>query len=171
AAQAHDAQAARHTARACGAGAPAHPMIFSCRLHTSRGRYSRHMLEALMARPARIAIDHVTAPYAALLLRVTLGVVYVAHGLLKALVLTLPGTAAFFVEHGFPGWIAYPVFLAEVLGGAALIAGFQTRLTALALTPVVLGAFTVDWPIGWYFVAPHGAWEYIAVLLAALLFQ
>lgn len=124
-----------------------------------------------MARPARIAIDHVTAPYAALLLRVTLGVVFVAHGLLKALVLTLPGTAAFFVEHGFPGWTAYPVFLAEVLGGAALIAGFQTRLTALALTPVVLGAFTVHWPNGWYFGAPHGGWEYIAVLLAALLVQ
>ena len=124
-----------------------------------------------MSRPPRITVDHVTAPYAALLLRVTLGVVFLAHGLFKALVLTLPGTAAFFVEHGFPGWTAYPVFLAEVLGGAALAAGFYSRVVSVALIPVLLGAFTVHWPNGWYFGAPHGGWEYIAVLLAALLVQ
>jgi putative oxidoreductase len=124
-----------------------------------------------MSRPARIALDRITAPYAALLLRLTLGVVFLAHGLFKVLVLTLPGTAAFFVEHGFPGWTAYLVFLAEVLGGAALVVGFYTRAIAVALVPVLLGAFTVHWPNGWYFGAPHGGWEYIAVLLAALLVQ
>ena len=121
--------------------------------------------------PARIPLDRLTAPYAALLLRLTLGVVFIAHGLFKVLVLTLPATSAFFVDHGFPAWTAYPVFAAEVLGGAALVAGLYTRLIALALVPVLLGAFTVHWPNGWYFGAPHGGWEYIAVLLAALVVQ
>ena len=45
------------------------------------------------------------------------------------------GTAAFFAQHGFPGWTAYPVFAAEVLGGTALILGIYTRVIALALVP------------------------------------
>lgn len=52
---------------------------------------------------------------------------------------TLPGTVAFFGEHGFPGWTAYPVFVAELVGGLALLAGTYTRLVALALLPVLLG--------------------------------
>jgi steroid delta-isomerase-like uncharacterized protein len=124
-----------------------------------------------MLPPARTAFDPITAPYAALLLRLTLGVVFIAHALFKVLVLTLPSTAAFFADQGFPGWTAYVVFLAELLGGVALVAGLYTRIVAIALLPVLLGAFTVHWPNGWYFGAPHGGWEYIAVLLAALLVQ
>jgi putative oxidoreductase len=124
-----------------------------------------------MLPPARIALDRLTAPYAALLLRLTLGIVFITHGLFKVLVLTVPDTAAFFVAHDFPAWTVYPVFAAEVFGGAALVAGYYTRVTAIALLPVLLGAFTVHWPNGWYFGNPHGGWEYIAVLLAALLVQ
>ena len=124
-----------------------------------------------MLRPARVPLDPVTAPYAALLLRVALGTAFIAHGLFKVLVLTLADTAAFFAAHGFPDWTAYPVFAAEVVGGAALVVGFYTRLVAIALLPVLLGALTVHWPNGWYFGNPHGGWEYIAVLLAALIVQ
>lgn len=124
-----------------------------------------------MLPPARIALDRVTAPYAALLLRLTLGIVFITHGLFKVLVLTLSDTAALFVAHGFPGWTVYPVFAAEVFGGAALVVGFYTRVIAIALLPVLFGAFTVHWANGWYFGNPHGGWEYIAVLLAALIVQ
>ena len=48
---------------------------------------------------------------------------------------------AFFVEHGFPGWTAYPVFAVELVGGVALVAGIYARVVALGLVPVVLGAF------------------------------
>src|SRR5262249_27934722 len=89
-----------------------------------------------------------TAPYAALVLRLALGVVFVAHALLKLLVFTLPGTAAFFSAHGFPGWSAYPVFVMELVGGTLLIFGLYTRWVALALVPVLLGALTVHWPNG-----------------------
>jgi putative oxidoreductase len=103
-----------------------------------------------------------------LILRVALGVVFLTHGLFKPLVLTFAGTAAFFESFGFPGWTVYPVFLAEVIGGLALIAGQGTRWAAAALIPVVLGAFRVHGPNGWYFGAPNGGWEYLAVLIAGL---
>jgi len=121
--------------------------------------------------PALIPLDRVTAPYAALLLRVVLGSAFIAHGLFKVLVLTLSDTAAFFVAHGFPEWTVYPVVAAEAVGGAALVVGLYTRVVAIALVPVLLGAFTVHCPNGWYFGNPHGGWEYIAVLLAALIVQ
>jgi len=124
-----------------------------------------------MTSHASAGIDTRTAPYAALLLRVTLGVVFIAHALLKLLVLTLPGTAAFFADHGFPGWTAYLVFGAELAGGIALTLGIAPRVIALALVPVLLGAFTVHWPNGWYFASPNGGWEYIAVLVFSLLAQ
>jgi steroid delta-isomerase-like uncharacterized protein len=124
-----------------------------------------------MPRPGLLPLEDRTAPYAVLLLRLTLGTVFIAHALVKVLVLTLPGTATFFAQHGFPGWTAYPVFVAELLGGLGLIAGVYTRVVALALIPVLLGAFMVHWPNGWYFAAPQGGWEYIAVLMAALIVQ
>ncbi|MGI8638786.1 MAG: DoxX family protein [Pyrinomonadaceae bacterium] len=116
-------------------------------------------------------IDIRTAPYAALVLRIALGAVFIAHSLLKLIVFTLPGTAQFFEAHGFPGWTAYPVFFAELVGGILLIVGFYTRYIALALVPVMAGAFTVHWTNGWSFTAPGGGWEYIAFLTAALIAQ
>lgn len=124
-----------------------------------------------MAVPQSMTIDLTTAPYAAFLLRLTLGVVFVAHALFKVLALGMATTAAFFVDHGFPGWTAYPVTAAELFGGIALAAGIYTRIAAIALIPVMIGAFTVHWPNGWYFAAPHGGWEYIALLIAALVAQ
>ena len=48
-------------------------------------------------------IDNRTAPYAALVLRVSLGVMFIAHSLiLKYFVFTLPGTAQFFQSVGLP---------------------------------------------------------------------
>ncbi|HSD34282.1 MAG TPA: DoxX family protein [Alphaproteobacteria bacterium] len=105
-------------------------------------------------------IDSRTAPYAALLLRVSLGVMFIAHGLLKLLVFTLPGTVAFFEQTGFPGWTAYLVTFGELAAGALLILGIQTRWVALATVPILLGAASVHWANGWVFSAPNGGWEY-----------
>ena len=65
--------------------------------------------------------------YAASLLRLALGVLFIAHGLLKVLVFTVPGTVAFFQSIGLPGVLAYVIIAAELLGGTALIIGFLTR--------------------------------------------
>jgi len=125
----------------------------------------------LVTRNRRQELDARTSPYAAFLLRLSLGTVFLAHALLKLLVLSLPGTVAFFSAHGFPGWTAYPVFAAELLGGSALVLGVYSRVVALLLVPVLLGAFTVHWPNGWYFANANGGWEYIAVLLVGLVVQ
>ena len=109
--------------------------------------------------------------WAAFLLRVSLGTVMLAHGLLKLLSFTLAGTAAFFESVGFPGFLAYPVTFAEIIGGALLLVGFQAPWAALALVPVMLGATSVHWANGWAFNAPGGGWEFPAFLAVAALAQ
>ncbi len=102
---------------------------------------------------------------AALVLRTTLGLVLVAHGLQKFLVFTLPGTAGFFASVGFPGWAAYVVAPLELVAGLALIAGWRATLAALAALPVLLGATAVHAGNGWSFTSAHGGWEFPAVLV------
>ena len=115
-------------------------------------------------------IDSRTAPYAALVLRVSLGAMYIAHSLLlKYFVFTLPGTAQFFESLGLPGALAYVTFWAELLGGLALVAGIGTRVVALALIPVLAGATWVHASNGWVFSAANGGWEYPVFLIAASL--
>lgn len=106
--------------------------------------------------------------YGTTLLRIALGTVFIAHALLKLLVFTLPGTADFFEAHGFPGWTAYPVFAGELIGGIFLLTGFLTRLTAIALVPIMIGAFLTHYPNGWSFTNSGGGWEYVAFLLVML---
>jgi putative oxidoreductase len=107
------------------------------------------------------------ASYAATLLRLTLGIALLAHGLLKVFVFTMPGTVAFFASQGFPGWMAYPVTAVELLAGTAMILGIQTRIAALVSLPVLLGALTVHLGNGWLFTAKNGGWEYPAFMAAA----
>jgi putative oxidoreductase len=112
-------------------------------------------------------IDAKLAPYGVFLLRVSLGTMFVAHALLKYLVFTMPGFAGFLAQVGLPPALAWPIFLAELIGGLAIIAGFYGRWVSLALLPVLLGAFMVHWPNGWLFTAANGGWEYPAFLIVA----
>ena len=113
-----------------------------------------------------------TAPYGAFALRVSLGIMFVAHGLLlKYFTFTLGGTAQFFESIGYPGFLAYVVFAAETLGGLALIVGFQTRLVSFALIPILIGATMVHLPNGWVFSAEGGGWEYPVFLIVATAVQ
>lgn len=100
-------------------------------------------------------------------LRVSLGTMWIAHALLKLLVFTLPGTAQFFESIGFPGFLAYPVFAAELLGGTALVLGIYARQAALALVPVMAVAAWVHVPNGWVHTSTGGGWEYPVFLIAA----
>ena len=112
-------------------------------------------------------IDSRTAPYAALLLRVSLGVMFIAHSLiLKYYMFTLAGTAQFFESLGLPAALAYATFWAELVGGIALVAGVATRWVALGLVPILLGALWVHAGNGWVFTSANGGWEYPAFLIA-----
>jgi putative oxidoreductase len=101
------------------------------------------------------------------LLRVSLGVMWIAHALLKLLVFTLPGTAQYFESIGFVGLLAYPVFAAELLGGMALVLGVYARQVALVLVPVMAVAAWVHVPNGWVHTSTGGGWEYPVFLMAA----
>lgn len=114
-------------------------------------------------------IDNRTAPYAATLLRIALGVMFIAHALLKYFVFTLPGTVQFFQSVGLPGPLAYFTFAAELVGGLMILGGVWARWISLALVPVLLGATWVHVGNGWVFNAPNGGWEYPAFLTVAAL--
>lgn len=116
-------------------------------------------------------IDTRLAPYAALLLRLTMGVAFVAHALFKVMVFGMAGTAQFFEMVGFPGLLAYPVVLGELFGGIALIVGFQVRAVSLLLIPTMLGALMTHWPNGWVFSNENGGWEYPAFWIVTLVVQ
>jgi putative oxidoreductase len=117
-------------------------------------------------------IDSRTAPYAALVLRLTLGFLFLAHLSLKLFVFTPAGTAKFFGSLGLPSELAYVIMIGEGLCGIALILGIWTRVVAIAATPILLGAiFTVHGPAGFWFTNPHGGWEYPAFWTVALVVQ
>ncbi len=117
-------------------------------------------------------IDTRTAPLAALVLRLALGVMLLAHSIyLKGMVFTLPGTAKFFVSLGLPAFSAYLVFAIEAAAGIALILGVQTRLAALTVIPVLLGATWVHIGNGWLFTNQGGGWEYPVFLTVTALVQ
>ncbi|MCB2137692.1 MAG: DoxX family protein [Rhodobacteraceae bacterium] len=109
---------------------------------------------------------------AALILRVTNGVFFLAHAWLKIAIFTPAGTAGFFESIGLPGFLAYLVIAAELFGGLTLIVGFKTRLVSLALVPVLLGAvFSAHWSAGFFFSNAGGGWEYPAYWAVALVVQ
>jgi putative oxidoreductase len=112
-------------------------------------------------------IDSRTAPYAAVVLRVALGVMFIAHALLKYYVFTLPGTVQFFQSIGLPGALAYATFWAELVGGALILAGVYARWVSAALIPILLGATWAHAGNGWLFTAQNGGWEYPAFLALA----
>jgi putative oxidoreductase len=124
-------------------------------------------MEKLMNRTSRTN----SADYGITLLRIALATMFIAHGLLKVLVFTLPGTAGFFESVGFPGFLAYIVAPGEIIAGLALLVGFRTRLVAAAMIPLLLGATLVHAGNGWVFSSAKGGWEYPAYLVIAALAQ
>jgi putative oxidoreductase len=109
--------------------------------------------------------------YATTLLRVSLGILALAHGLLKILVFTPAGTVGFFASLGLPEFLAYATIGVEVVGGIALIAGVFTRYVSIAMIPVLLGATFVHSSAGWLFSNEGGGWEFPAFWAVALAVQ
>ena len=110
-------------------------------------------------------------PYAATLLRVSLGILALAHGLLKILVFTPAGTVGFFASLGLPAFLAYATIGVEVVGGILLIAGVFTRYVSVAMIPILIGAAVVHSGAGWVFSNEGGGWEFPAFWAVALVVQ
>lgn len=113
-----------------------------------------------------------TAPYAATLLRVSLGVLFLAHGaVLKLGTFGLTGTMGYFGSIGYPPAFGAIVTFAEILGGIALIAGVWTRAVSLLFLPIMIGATVQHLGNGWVFTGKGGGWEFPAFWTVLLLVQ
>lgn len=105
-----------------------------------------------------------TQEYGATTARIALGVVLIAHGLLKVLVFTIPGAVGHFESIGIPAIFTYLTIFGEFAGGTALLLGTYSRLSALLSMPILLGATWVHSGNGWTFSSAGGGWEYPALL-------
>lgn len=122
-------------------------------------------------KPALLA-ETDNAALAALVLRVSLGVLFLAHAWLKIFVFTPAGTAGYFESLGFPAALAYLVIAAELLGGIALVLGVYSRAVSLALIPILLGSiYAPHGAAGFIFSNEGGGWEFPAFWAIALLVQ
>ncbi|WP_420472717.1 DoxX family protein [Noviherbaspirillum sp. ST9] len=111
-------------------------------------------------------IDHTLSPYAATLLRVSLGTMWISHALLKLLVFTIAGFEGFLASHGMPTFIAWPVVLLEITGGTLILLGWHGRIASLVLLPILAGATAAHIANGWVFSNANGGWEYPVFLMA-----
>ncbi|MEQ8955730.1 MAG: DoxX family protein [Gammaproteobacteria bacterium] len=110
--------------------------------------------------------------YGPTLLRVALGVIFLAHSAyLKVVVFTVPGTVGFFQSIGLPAVIAYGTLAAEIIGGIMLILGVRVREAAAVLAIVSLGATWAHAGYGWVFSNAGGGWEYPLFLAVASVVQ
>jgi putative oxidoreductase len=117
-------------------------------------------------------LDMQTAPYGAFLLRVSQGVLFLAHGAMKLFVFTPAGTAQYFASLGLPPALGYLTMVAELVGGVLLLAGVLTRWVAIGLVPFVLGSIIfVHGANGWVFSNPGGGWEFPAFWTVTLVAQ
>ena len=113
-----------------------------------------------------------TTPYAAFLLRVSMGVLFLAHGgLLKLSTFGIAGTMGFFGSLGYPPIFGAIVIFAEIGAGIALILGVGVRVVSLLALPIMIGATIQHLPNGWLFSAPRGGWEFPAFWTLLLLVQ
>jgi len=110
-----------------------------------------------------------TAPYAAFLLRVTLGALFLAHVALKFFVLTPSGFVGYFATLGLPAVLAWAVMALELIGGLALVLGVYAPWFAIPLAFEMLGTIVfVHGKNGWLFQNKGGGWEFPALWLVAL---
>ena len=118
-----------------------------------------------------LTVSAANVDIAALLLRVTMGIGFIAHAYLKYAIFTPAGTVQYFQSLGLPGPLAYVVMAAEFFGGIALILGLWTRWVSLALLPIMLGAIFAHAGNGFFFTAANGGWEFPAFWAVALAVQ
>jgi putative oxidoreductase len=110
-----------------------------------------------------------TAPYGVTLLRVSLGILFLAHVALKVFVFTIPGFVSYFASLHLPAVMAYGTIALEAFGGLALLLGIYAPWVAIPLALEMFGTIVmVHGANGWLFTNKGGGWEYPAFWAVAL---
>jgi putative oxidoreductase len=111
---------------------------------------------ALFDRPR---VDQLYAPYGIFLLRVAIGIDWIAHAFLK----THRGMnthEALLAKNGITSLLAWPTFSLELIGGFAILLGWYTRQWSAVLLVFLAVVVWVKWPVGWLYSNTGGGWEY-----------
>ena len=101
------------------------------------------------------------------LMRITLGAILLAHGLLLKIIIATPAeTVGYLAEsYNIHPTFGYLVIFGETVGGLAIMFGIYSRLAALLAMPILFGAFLVHVPNGWLFSNAGGGWEFPLALM------
>jgi putative oxidoreductase len=116
-----------------------------------------------------MAVRDPRADQALAILRVVVGIVFIAHGYQKFFLMGIEGVTGFFTQLGvpLPGVAAPAIATLELAGGAALIVGLFARPIAFLLMCDVLGALFLA-HLGNGFFVPRGI-ELVMLLAAGAL--
>ena len=92
-----------------------------------------------------------------LILRLSIGGLMLFHGYHK-LIHGVDGIVGMFSSKGFPGGIAYAVFLGELLAPILIIVGYRTKLASLFVVATMLVAMFVVHADDLLKIGDHGEW-------------
>ena len=92
-----------------------------------------------------------------LLLRMVLGVLILLHGIAK-ITKGVSGIEGMVTSHGLPGFLAYGVYIGEVLAPIFLILGFYSRIAALVIAINMVVAIALAHAKDLFVIGPQGGW-------------
>jgi putative oxidoreductase len=93
-----------------------------------------------------------------LILRLCLGILILFHGMGK-IVHGIGPIEGMLTGMGLPAWLAYGVYLGEVLGPALLVTGFHARIGAGLITINMVFAILLAHTGDLLSLSPHGGWR------------
>lgn len=107
--------------------------------------------------------------FAALILRIALGVMLLVHGLIKLLVISPYGTENYFTLLGLPPIFGMIIMIFEIIAGILLLIGFLSRIISIILIIEMLCILNVHFHNGFIFSNAGGGWEYPAMIVMTAL--
>jgi putative oxidoreductase len=107
------------------------------------------------------------------ILRMLMGLVFMAHGLARLIKYTLPGFGEFLNSQGLPGglYLAWGVTIFETVFGLCMFLGYFVRIFCIGEILILTGGIImVHWQNGWFVVGMTlGGIEYSIVLIIILI--
>lgn len=93
-----------------------------------------------------------------LITRIGVGLLMIPHGIAK-ISKGVDGISTELVEHGIPGFIAYGVFIGEIIAPFLILIGYRTRLAAAVFLINMLVIVFIFHPEDITQFSKHGGWK------------